>query len=76
MNIIYTIPFTYLVIWGETFTSSNPSKGKRHCTHAPVDEVVNDPYGVLITYTLEIIAVSTGEDLDTNHVLYGLVGTF
>ena len=46
------------------------------CTKAPVDEVVNDPDGVLITDRLEIIAVSTGEDLDTNHVLYGLVGTF
>ena len=46
------------------------------CIKAPVDEMVNDPDGVLITDTLEIIAVSTGEDLDTNHVLYGLMGTF
>ena len=36
------------------------------CTKAHVDEAVNDPHGVLIKYTPEIIAVSTGEELYTN----------
>ena len=44
-------------------------------TKAPVDEDRNDPDGVLITETPDIIAVSMGEDLDTNYVIYGLVGT-
>ena len=45
-------------------------------TKAHVDEAVNDPHGALITDTPEIIAVSTVEELYTNHVIYGLVGTF
>ena len=46
------------------------------CTKAHVDEAVNDPYVVLVKDTPEIIAVSTGEELYINHVIYGLVGTF
>ena len=45
-------------------------------TKAHVDKSRNDSYGVLIKETSEIIAVSTGYELDMNHVLYGLVGTF
>ena len=36
----------------------------------------NDPDGVLIIETPEIILVSTGEELYSNHIIYGLVGTF
>ena len=36
----------------------------------------NDPDGVLITETPDIIVVSTGEELYANHIIYGLVGTF
>ena len=46
------------------------------CINAPIDEVGNDPDGVLITKTSEVIAVYTGEELDAKHVLYGLVRTF
>ena len=52
-----------------------PNKN-RGCTKAPVDEAVNDTDGILITETPEFIAVSTGEELNKNHVVYGLVGTF
>ena len=45
------------------------------CNKSPVDEAVNDPYGLLIIDTTEIITVSTGEELHTNHVIYGLLGT-
>ena len=41
----------------------------------PVDEAVNDPDGVLITDTPEIVTVSTGEEFHTNYVIYGLLGT-
>ena len=33
-------------------------------------------YGVLITETPEVVAVSMGEELDANHVIYGLVEKF
>ena len=46
------------------------------CTKAPVDEVVNNPDGILITETPEFVAVSTVEDLNSNHVHCGLVGVF
>ena len=53
-NIIYTIPFTYLVIWGETFTSSNPSKGKRHCTHAPTYIHIPVPLQCILPFYLQL----------------------
>ena len=47
----------------------------RFCNKAPIDESLNDLYGILITQTPELTAVSTGEDFNTNHFIYGLVGT-
>ena len=46
------------------------------CTKAPVDKAVNDPNGSFLTETTYIIEVSTGEELDVNHIIYGLVGAF
>ena len=46
----------------------------RSCTKAPIDEAVDDPYGILITETPEFIAVSTGNELNADHVVSGLVG--
>ena len=46
------------------------------CTKEPVDKVVYDPDGRLITETPEFIAVSMGEELNMNHVICGLLGTF
>ena len=45
-------------------------------TKAPVFEAVNDLDGILITETLYFIDASTGEKLNANHVIYGLMGTF
>ena len=45
------------------------------CTQATVDTVVNETYGVLISETLEVISVSTGEELDEDRVIDILVGT-
>ena len=42
---------------------------------APVDEAVDEPDGILITETPEFIYVCKVEQLNLNHVLYGLVGT-
>ena len=44
------------------------------CTKKYVDEVGNDPDGVLITEKPEIIVVSMGEEFDADHFLHGLVG--
>ena len=44
------------------------------CAKEPVGYVRNEPDSLLITETIEVIVVSTGEELDAKHVLYGLVG--
>ena len=44
------------------------------CTKAPIDYVRNEPDDVLITKTPEVVAVSTEDKLDADHVIYGLVG--
>ena len=46
------------------------------CAKEPVGYVRNEPDSLLITETIEVILVSTGEELDANYVLSGLVGTF
>ena len=45
-------------------------------TQAPVDEAGDDPDGIFITEAPEFITVSTREELNADHVIYGLVGTF
>ena len=52
------------------------SRNNGICTKAPFDEVGNDPDSVLIIETSEFIAVYIGEELNENHFIYGLVGTF
>ena len=46
------------------------------CAKEPFDGAINDPDGTLITETPEFIAVSTGEEFNSNYVIYGLVGIF
>ena len=50
------------------------SSNNRIYNKALVDEEVNDPGGVLITETPEIITVSMGEQLYVNHVFKGIGG--
>ena len=45
-------------------------------TKEHVDDEGNDPGGVLITETPDVIMLSTGENSDSNRNLHGLVGTF
>ena len=45
-------------------------------TRVPVDEAINYPDGILITEKPEFIAVYMGDELNANHVIYGLVGKF
>ena len=45
-------------------------------TQAPVDEAGYEPDGIFITEAPEFITVSTREEFNTDHVIYGLVGTF
>ena len=47
----------------------------RICTNALADEAVDDPDDILIIETPEITTVSTGEDFNVDHVIYGLVVT-
>ena len=53
-NIIYNIPFKYLFIWGENVTSSNPNKGKRHCTHAPTYIHIPVPLQCILPFYLQL----------------------
>ena len=46
------------------------------CNQAPADEAGYYPDGILISEAPELITVSTGDKLNAEHVLYGLVGTF
>ena len=45
-------------------------------TKGPVDEARYQTDSVLITETPKFIAVYIGEELNSKHVTYGLVGTF
>ena len=41
-----------------------------------VDDTKNDPYGILATITPEKIVLAAVEDLDTYHVISGMMWTF
>ena len=43
---------------------------------APIDEALDEIYGILITETPEFIDVPMVYELNANHVLYGLLGMF
>ena len=45
-------------------------------TQAPVDEAEDELDGIFKTESPELITESTREEFNTDHVIYGLVGTF
>ena len=46
------------------------------CAEVPVDEAGNGPDGVMVTEKSQVISVTTGEELDADHAIQGLMGTF
>ena len=46
------------------------------CNQVPVEEAGVDPYGILIEEAPEFATVFTGEKLNLDHFIYGLVKTF
>ena len=46
------------------------------CAEVPVDEAGNGPDGVMVTEKPQVISVTMGEELDVDHAIQGLMGTF
>ena len=71
----FSSPYDKVCEWnfvGDVLVIIPGNNGSR--TQAPGDEALYDPDGIFITEAPELITVSTGVELNADHVLYVLVG--